>query len=107
MTRNMMIRNQVMLNINPSVLNCETHFPILSMRNKPLVKAVFPNAATNNKIRGIRIRLAKSMGSIFRGSFPARERRSEEHTSELQSRGHLVCRLLLEKKKEEWRSAKS
>src|SRR5437660_8763120 len=31
----------------------------------------------------------------------AREKRprSEEHTSELQSRGHLVCRLLLEKKK--------
>src|SRR2546422_4176057 len=27
------------------------------------------------------------------------ERRSEEHTSELQSRLHLVCRLLLEKKK--------
>src|SRR5437660_8181533 len=27
-------------------------------------------------------------------------RRSEEHTSELQSRGHLVCRLLLEKKKD-------
>src|SRR5690625_6902964 len=26
------------------------------------------------------------------------EYRSEEHTSELQSRGHLVCRLLLEKK---------
>src|SRR5437870_6586419 len=35
--------------------------------------------------------------------FAARDRRyptrSEEHTSELQSRGHLVCRLLLEKKK--------
>src|SRR5439155_23716174 len=29
---------------------------------------------------------------------PLRQR-SEEHTSELQSRGHLVCRLLLEKKK--------
>src|SRR5690625_783764 len=29
-----------------------------------------------------------------------RAHRSEEHTSELQSRGHLVCRLLLEKKKE-------
>src|SRR5439155_9079255 len=28
------------------------------------------------------------------------EHRSEEHTSELQSRGQLVCRLLLEKKKE-------
>src|SRR5690625_6212434 len=32
------------------------------------------------------------------------EFRSEEHTSELQSRGHLVCRLLLEKKKEHCRS---
>src|SRR5690625_6295166 len=31
------------------------------------------------------------------------ELRSEEHTSELQSRGHLVCRLLLEKKnKKSW-----
>src|SRR2546422_3909895 len=30
-----------------------------------------------------------------------RARRSEEHTSELQSRLHLVCRLLLEKKKKE------
>src|SRR2546429_3339556 len=32
------------------------------------------------------------------GSSPAKNR-SEEHTSELQSRLHLVCRLLLEKKK--------
>src|SRR5439155_6864133 len=31
----------------------------------------------------------------YAGSLPAK--RSEEHTSELQSRGHLVCRLLLEK----------
>src|SRR2546422_1637139 len=30
---------------------------------------------------------------------PSNTRRSEEHTSELQSRLHLVCRLLLEKKK--------
>src|SRR3712207_8641557 len=30
----------------------------------------------------------------------ARARRSEEHTSELQSRQYLVCRLLLEKKKQ-------
>src|SRR5690625_6787962 len=29
------------------------------------------------------------------------DHRSEEHTSELQSRGHLVCRLLLEKKNKE------
>src|SRR3989442_12008805 len=32
---------------------------------------------------------------------PRRVQRSEEHTSELQSRPHLVCRLLLEKKKKE------
>src|SRR5439155_17933146 len=31
--------------------------------------------------------------------WPGSLNRSEEHTSELQSRGHLVCRLLLEKKK--------
>src|SRR5690625_7005425 len=30
--------------------------------------------------------------------------RSEEHTSELQSRGHLVCRLLLEKKNANYRA---
>src|SRR5690349_4041157 len=32
--------------------------------------------------------------------------RSEEHTSELQSRRDLVCRLLLEKKKTPWRGAR-
>src|SRR5439155_15055161 len=42
--------------------------------------------------------------SRFSMAIPSPERvdnqsRSEEHTSELQSRGHLVCRLLLEKKK--------
>src|SRR5437660_7393363 len=36
-------------------------------------------------------------GEIFFGDIGQRKR-SEEHTSELQSRGHLVCRLLLEKK---------
>src|SRR5690625_5591673 len=35
----------------------------------------------------------------IRASAPEHLPRSEEHTSELQSRGHLVCRLLLEKKK--------
>src|SRR3989442_7663372 len=33
--------------------------------------------------------------------------RSEEHTSELQSRPHLVCRLLLEKKKLHWQTCSS
>src|SRR5258707_2670173 len=34
-----------------------------------------------------------------RAATPPHSRRSEEHTSELQSRQYLVCRLLLEKKK--------
>src|SRR2546422_8579865 len=38
-------------------------------------------------------------GTPGRLTFAARRPRSEEHTSELQSRLHLVCRLLLEKKK--------
>src|SRR2546422_2771485 len=37
--------------------------------------------------------------SLSRGNPTPRAARSEEHTSELQSRLHLVCRLLLEKKK--------
>src|SRR5207253_4825330 len=57
-----------------------------------------------------------SGGKVFRtgrpwacSAFPERgvlpEKRSEEHTSELQSRGHLVCRLLLEKKKKRIKNA--
>src|SRR3989442_8610185 len=43
---------------------------------------------------------ARSTGAIiFRGVRILIDGRSEEHTSELQSRPHLVCRLLLEKKK--------
>src|SRR5439155_24776615 len=38
--------------------------------------------------------------------FGSRRKRSEEHTSELQSRGHLVCRLLLEKKKKKKKNNK-
>src|SRR5687768_17712340 len=37
--------------------------------------------------------------ATFRNEIYAEYKRSEEHTSELQSRLHLVCRLLLEKKK--------
>src|SRR3712207_7974901 len=55
-------------------------------------------------VRSIRIRMRNSLmnflcrlpRSIWRHSATAR---SEEHTSELQSRQYLVCRLLLEKKK--------
>src|SRR5690625_7652350 len=44
-----------------------------------------------------RFGLLRSREFIMKDSYTFH--RSEEHTSELQSRGHLVCRLLLEKKK--------
>src|SRR5258707_12027011 len=51
-----------------------------------------------------RFEIALPYSSLFQSSSgrsvaPCRETRSEEHTSELQSRQYLVCRLLLEKKK--------
>src|SRR2546429_1123626 len=42
----------------------------------------------------------KALSTTFPAAWAGRKYRSEEHTSELQSRLHLVCRLLLEKKKE-------
>src|SRR3989442_11934263 len=51
---------------------------------------------TKGTLTGVLDRLERK-GLIER--VPSREDRSEEHTSELQSRPHLVCRLLLEKKK--------
>src|SRR5206468_11671594 len=41
---------------------------------------------------------ARSRHTKVRSATPSRVQRSEEHTSELQSRSDLVCRLLLEKK---------
>src|SRR5690625_2460401 len=58
----------------------------------------FPMAAS---IFGSRDLLAAHRAAMNeQGAGP--HRRSEEHTSELQSRGHLVCRLLLEKKKKKY-----
>src|SRR3712207_7747166 len=55
-------------------------------------KASMP--AKGPKLTQIEKMIAQSTGSIEREIL-----RSEEHTSELQSRQYLVCRLLLEKKK--------
>src|SRR5258708_38885444 len=46
-----------------------------------------------------RHRLASSLRPHIRSPLGVTQARSEEHTSELQSPDHLVCRLLLEKKK--------
>src|SRR2546422_1419083 len=47
----------------------------------------------------------KAQGILKKRTLRALSGRSEEHTSELQSRLHLVCRLLLEKKKNEHKEA--
>src|SRR2546422_2454674 len=60
----------------------------------PPVNAYDDFVRAANMIRGIK---HKSPASMV-GTVP-KSQRSEEHTSELQSRLHLVCRLLLEKKK--------
>src|SRR3712207_9415795 len=52
--------------------------------------------------RGCRIG-ARARGGEARRAVATHDRRSEEHTSELQSRQYLVCRLLLEKKKKKRR----
>src|SRR2546422_6177595 len=53
-------------------------------------------ASANSEIDSLQVIIDKAKQDLASGTV---EDRSEEHTSELQSRLHLVCRLLLEKKK--------
>src|SRR5689334_24381426 len=63
------------------------------VRAVQLVAVVFWRiVARGNDDRGTGGELTRCVGDEWRGN------RSEEHTSELQSQFHLVCRLLLEKK---------
>src|SRR5690554_7665399 len=69
---------------------------MLTLADKPLIQYVVNECAAAG-IKDIILVTHSSKNAIenhFDTSF-----RSEEHTSELQSRPHLVCRLLLEKKK--------
>src|SRR5258707_3439039 len=84
-----------------------------SYRNQFCFSGVFPNICilyVLGTLRILRLRLFSSLFDFFdtlRGQFGyphlrlacCHKVRSEEHTSELQSRQYLVCRLLLEKKK--------
>src|SRR5690625_939614 len=56
-----------------------------------------PMAAKSDKFTA-RLRQPTYSAGNPTGKWRPSSKRSEEHTSELQSRGHLVCRLLLEKK---------
>src|SRR5687768_17823767 len=73
-----------------------TLFPYTTLFRSPLTAINPPDAAASPKP------IRPSEGSAIIGFALSRcqgSERSEEHTSELQSRLHLVCRLLLEKKK--------
>src|SRR2546430_13298194 len=50
------------------------------------------------------VRAKRMNGYAKKTKYCGGERRSEEHTSELQSQSNLVCRLLLEKKKEDYKA---
>src|SRR3989442_7693253 len=74
-----------------------TLFPYTTLFRSPIVERWRSRAILEIRIvRGSVIGTAHAR-SLFRKCRPSI--RSEEHTSELQSRPHLVCRLLLEKKK--------
>src|SRR2546422_5963135 len=65
-----------------------------------LFRSAPASRATSRSCCGRRASCRSADGSARQGRQLARRpQRSEEHTSELQSRLHLVCRLLLEKKK--------
>src|SRR2546427_8939175 len=60
--------------------------------------------ASGGRTEAVRPRGAPA-GAASGDRTPGREARSEEHTSELQSQSNLVCRLLLEKKKNKMTSS--
>src|SRR5438445_1696284 len=62
----------------------------------PRAKLVLITARVDGRLRAV-LSLIEERG--FLCGLPVRKLRSEEHTSELQSRQYLVCRLLIEKKK--------
>src|SRR2546430_5420967 len=64
---------------------------------------VFPRGARRGRHAAVSV--GRSGSNVRPGQH--RSRRSEEHTSELQSQSNLVCRLLLEKKKKKEKSAVS
>src|SRR3712207_7920789 len=82
-------------------LSLHDALPIFAMTGKRWDDAElhFEDALTMNTRMGARPWLAHTANDYARMLRARDGRRSEEHTSELQSRQYLVCRLLLEKKK--------
>src|SRR5947209_16281015 len=77
------------------------------MIRRPPRSTLFPYTTLFRSIRcAHRSTTSWTCRSIARGTSARSRSRSEEHTSELQSRQYLVCRLLLEKKKKKQKKKK-
>src|SRR2546422_7511757 len=77
-----------------------TLFPYTTLfRSRIFSRGNQPLHSRGRRLHSSRARLAR--GRAITREPAALAKRSEEHTSELQSRLHLVCRLLLEKKKKQ------
>src|SRR2546429_6867324 len=77
-----------------------TLFPYTTLfRSSVLFSAVAAGTCTPYACPSNCPRLVAGVSPVRQFLFARSNNRSEEHTSELQSRLHLVCRLLLEKKK--------
>src|SRR5690625_7079554 len=76
-----------------------TLFPYTTLFRSSSVPISSRRLSTSVSIRETKNEATEWMVDRSTPASRARSSRSEEHTSELQSRGHLVCRLLLEKKK--------
>src|SRR5690606_41942905 len=83
-----------------SDLNVERPHPsVRASKNRPSSPGAEPAGSTAGSPRPADHPIVDRGGSAARRPRPDRRPRSEEHTSELQSREKLVCRLLLENKK--------
>src|SRR3712207_7983995 len=67
-------------------------------RGRGAVPPVLPRSSAGDRVRA-RLRVPDRLHRVRGRRAVLADERSEEHTSELQSRQYLVCRLLLEKKK--------
>src|SRR3712207_7134594 len=88
----------------PRMVVTEAHLPVRAS-SRSLTPALYPSVANDrrrlcglNPSSGTPARSAARRRTSRTDDLAIRVRRSEEHTSELQSRQYLVCRLLLEKK---------
>src|SRR2546422_8534058 len=89
------------MKISGMIATAEPYFAVTQPGNTVVLENVF-GPTTLGKVENIDASYELLGRGIYSSSNTKIENRSEEHTSELQSRLHLVCRLLLEKKKKAW-----